>query len=391
MTHPDAAPPAPFHAAAPRPVDAARYRIHGVERIPTPSVCVYPDLVGGNIEQALRLAGGDPGRLRPHVKTHKTSEVARMLLARGVEKHKCATLSEAKLLVDAGVRDILVAYPVVGPNIDRFVNLVCDHPHAAFSVIADHPAPIQTLDERLESVGRSVEVLVDVDSGMGRTGVPLGPETVRLYRFLQERRRLQPGGLHVYDGHNEAPDVAERTRLVAQTRDQLRAVLAELRSGGLAVPRVVVGGSGSFHLWLDLASDEPAVEGSPGTFVFSDWNYHQRYPDYGMTPAALALTRVVSKPRSGRLTVDLGHKAVAGDVPAAQRVWFPDLSSQRIVRQNEEHLVVESPDADRYEPGDVLYAIPYHVCPTIALHRDLWVVENHEIAGQWRVAARDRL
>jgi D-serine deaminase-like pyridoxal phosphate-dependent protein len=391
MTQPNSAAPAFPFSAKPRPLDPERYRIHGVERIPTPAVCVYPEIVAENIDAALRLAAGDPARLRPHVKTHKTAEIARMLLARGVQKHKCATLAEAKLLVDAGVCDILVAYPVVGPNIDRFVNLVCDHPHAAFSVLADHPEPVRALDDRLDAVGRAVEVLVDVDVGMGRTGVPLGPDVVAFHRFLRERRRLRPGGLHVYDGHNEDPDLAERSRIVAGAADALRRVLGELRSAGFPVPRIVVGGSGSFHLWLDLAADLPALEGAPGTFVFSDWNYHQRYPDYGMTPAAVALARVVSKPRPGRLTLDLGHKAVAGDVPAPSRAWFFDLASWSIVRQNEEHLVLDTPDAGGFQPGDVLYAIPYHVCPTVALHRDLWVVENGEIAGQWRVAARDRL
>jgi D-serine deaminase-like pyridoxal phosphate-dependent protein len=175
-----------------------------------------------------------------------------------------------------------------------------------------------------------------------------------------------------------------------ETRQQVRDLVTTIRSCGLNVPRIVVGGSGSFHFWLEQSREDPIVEGSPGTFVFSDWNYHQRYPDYQMQPAAVVLTRVISKPRPGRLTLDAGHKAVAADKPAADRLWFFELSRWEILRHNEEHLVLDTPDGDRFELGDVLYALPYHVCPTIALYRELNVVEDGKVSGTWRVAARDR-
>lgn len=374
----------------PTALDASTYRVADVDRISTPCILVYPKIIAENLASAIQWADGDPKRLRPHVKTHKTIEIARMALDRGIAKHKCATLVEAKMLAEAGVRDILVSYPMVGPNIERFVGLVRDWPDVAFSVIADHPQPVAELSRRLEAIPRDIEVLVDVDSGMGRTGVPLGPSVVALMDKFAKAPRIRLGGLHVYDGHVESPDADGRHQAVAETRQKIRDLVATIRSRGLDVPRIVVGGSGSFHFWLEQSREDPIVEGSPGTFVFSDWNYHQRYPDYRMQPAAVVLTRVISKPRSGRITLDAGHKAVAADKPAADRLWFFELSRWEILRHNEEHLVLDTPDADRFHPGDVLYALPYHVCPTIALYRDLNVVEDGKVTGAWRVAARDR-
>jgi D-serine deaminase-like pyridoxal phosphate-dependent protein len=109
------------------------------------------------------------------------------------------------------------------------------------------------------------------------------------------------------------------------------------------------------------------------------------------TPAALLLTRVVSRPTKDRVTLDLGYKAVASDPPAGNRVMFPDLPDAKAVLQNEEHLVLETSQADRFQPGDELFAIPRHVCPTSAMHKDVYVVSAGKLIGNWKVAARDRV
>jgi D-serine deaminase-like pyridoxal phosphate-dependent protein len=105
----------------------------------------------------------------------------------------------------------------------------------------------------------------------------------------------------------------------------------------------------------------------------------------------LLLTRVISRPTATRITCDLGYKAVASDPPAGNRLFFPDLPDAKAVLQNEEHLVLETPLAERYQPGDELFAIPRHVCPTSALHKFVYVVSGGKLAGTWDVAARDRV
>ena len=162
--------------------------------------------------------------------------------------------------------------------------------------------------------------------------------------------------MHLYDGHNHQKDLAERRTAVqgvwqlgAKFRDQLVAA-------GLSVPRIVAGGTASFPVFAEI--DDPALELSPGTIVFNDWGYSDMYPDLVFQPAVLLLTRVISRPTPDRITLDLGYKAVASDPPAGSRVIFPDLPDAKAVLQNEEHLVLETAQAERFQPGDELFGDP---------------------------------
>ena len=371
-------------------VDLALYRIDDVTQVLTPSVAIYPDLIAKNIDRAILWAGGNPGRLRPHAKTHKTIQIVTMELERGISRHKCATLAEAEMLVRAGVKDILVAYPVVGPNAARIAAMAQTHRDIRFSVLVDHPISLANLAGACRQANCTMNVMVDLDGGMGRTGIAMGPAAIDLYRSIHEASNLRVDGFQLYDGNVEEPDPTLRQAIVDDHRERLTSFIRDVEAAGLTVPRIVVAGTGTFPLWLKWGDEEPRLEASPGTFVYSDWNYHCRFPDVDMVPAAIALTRVISKPRPGRLTCDLGHKAVAADPIAANRVHFLSLSQWEFVRQSEEHLVVDTPDADLFEPGDVLYAIPYHICPTCALHRDMLVVRDGRVIDRWTVVSRDR-
>jgi D-serine deaminase-like pyridoxal phosphate-dependent protein len=114
------------------------------------------------------------------------------------------------------------------------------------------------------------------------------------------------------------------------------------------------------------------------------------FPDLEFFPATALLTRVISRPTRDRVTLDLGYKAVASDPPAGSRLVLVDLPEAHHVLQNEEHLVIESPDAERYNPGDELLAIPRHICPTVALHKSAYVVSQGRVVDRWDVVARDR-
>jgi D-serine deaminase-like pyridoxal phosphate-dependent protein len=124
--------------------------------------------------------------------------------------------------------------------------------------------------------------------------------------------------------------------------------------------------------------------------VFHDCGYAGEFPEMQFQPAALLFTRVISRPTKDRLTCDLGYKAVASDPPKGQRVQFPDLPDAEQVLQNEEHLVLQTPQAENYRPGDALLAIPRHICPTTALHRFVYVVDGGRLADRWEVTSRDR-
>jgi D-serine deaminase-like pyridoxal phosphate-dependent protein len=136
-------------------------------------------------------------------------------------------------------------------------------------------------------------------------------------------------------------------------------------------------------------STVPGAECSPGTCALHDASYGSKFPDLPFTPAAVLLTRVISRPRPGRITLDLGHKAVAAD-PVGARLVLPDLPDAIIGGQSEEHLVVDVPNAEAFPPGTHFFAIPMHVCPTVALHRRAYVIRDGELVDEWEVTARDR-
>jgi D-serine deaminase-like pyridoxal phosphate-dependent protein len=363
------------------------YAIADTSQILSPGLVIFRDLVEKNLDEIVRVAG-NASRLRPHCKTHKMREIVQMQLARGIVKHKCATIAEAEMLAEVGVKDIFLAYNPVGPNIGRVVRFVERYPQVSFAVTADHPGPIAALGDALASASKSVGVLLDIDCGQHRTGIPADAAARTLYEQLARTKGLVPAGLHLYDGHNHQSNVNERREAVMAAWQPAEALRDDLLAVGVPVPRIVAGGTGSFPIFA--AIKDAAIELSPGTIVFNDWGYSEMFPDLKFTPAALLLTRVVSRPTSEWVTLDLGYKAVASDPPAGNRLRFIDLPDAKAVLQNEEHLVIETSEAGHFQPGDELLAMPRHVCPTCALHQQVTVVSGGRVVGTWKVAARDR-
>jgi D-serine deaminase-like pyridoxal phosphate-dependent protein len=366
------------------------YHLADVADVFSPGLVFYPEFIRQNIARVVELAGG-PQRLRPHVKTHKTREIARLQLDAGVTKHKCATIAEAEMLADAGAPDVLIAYPLVGPNLRRLAALARKFPGTQFAALIDQPAGAEGLSHAATEAGRNIGFALDLDVGQHRTGIAAGDSALSLYERAAKLPGLTPEGLHAYDGHNHQDSREERE---SSARTGLAPVLElrdALRRRGLPVPRVVAGGTPTFPVYAAMR-DEPDLECSPGTYVLHDHGYGSRYPDLtGITPAAVLVTRVVSRPTANRVTLDLGNKSVAADPALPKRVHLLDVPEYTVAGQSEEHLVVETPAADRFKPGDVVYALPGHVCPTVALHREALVAENGRVAGRWAIAARDRV
>lgn len=365
----------------------ARYPLDDPSALLSPSLLIFRDLVRRNIETMIAMAR-DPGRLRPHVKTHKMPALVRLMEEMGVRKHKCATIAEAEMLARAGAADVLIAYPLVGPNIARLSALVDAYPVTTFRATVDDPNVAQALSDAMKERPRSLSVLVDLDVGMGRTGIAPGDAAFDLYRKVQSLPGLTADGLHAYDGHLRDRDLAGRRSAATPGMERVLALAARLRAADIPIPRIVLGGTPTFP--VHAAREEPEVECSPGTCVLHDGSYSEKFPDLPFTPAALLLTRVISLPRPGRLCLDVGHKAVAAD-PAGARLTLLGVSDATLGPQSEEHLVVDTPHADEFPPGTPLLAIPTHICPTCALHRWVYVVEGGNVVDRWDVEARDRV
>lgn len=367
--------------------DAFSLNINDTSGIISPGLVLFREIMEFNLDEMARQAG-DINRLRPHCKTHKMPEVIRILLDRGITKHKCATFAEAEMLAGCGVKDICLAYNMVGPNVQRAVAFKEAYPDVTLIVTADHLGPLQQLSAAAVAADQEVEVLIDLDTGQHRTGIEYGPEAVELYRQMHELPGIIPGGIHLYDGQNHQTDLQERIDAVTACWQTASALKADLEQQGMTVPRVVAGGTGSFPIYASLG--DPVIEASPGTNIFFDSNYGKMFPDLKYIPAMRILSRVISCPSNGRVTFDLGYKACASDPPAGSRVVIPSISDADAVLQNEEHLVIKTDSHSEFTPGDEILAIPAHVCPTSALHKSVYVVENGEVVDQWEITARDR-
>ena len=366
--------------------EAPLFAVHDLDALLSPSLVVFLERVDRNLAAMVEMARG-ADRLRPHVKTHKMPAMIRRLEALGVRKHKCATIAEAEMVARAGGTDILLAYPVVGPNLGRLARLIAAYPTTTFRATVDHPRSAERLSAAMAEVGRHLATLVDLDIGMGRTGIaPIAG--IELAELVHQLPHLDFDGLQAYDGHIRNADLAERVEAAALGLTIVQQVRQRLLDLDLPVNRLVLGGTPTFP--IHAAVDLPGVECSPGTVVFHDAGYARAFPDLPFEPAAALLTRVVSRPRAGRACLDLGHKAVAAD-PAGARLVLVDLPDATLVGQSEEHLVIEGTGVDALEPGDPLWAIPTHICPTCALHSWVYVVEGGEVVDRWGVEARDRV
>ena len=353
--------------------------------VPSPALLVYPDRVEENIRRMVAITGG-PARLRPHMKTHKLPEVIRLQMAQGITKFKCATIAEAEMVAGCGVRDVLLAYQPVGPNVRRLIQLVKKFPDAKFSAIVDDAEAIRALSETCEAERLTLEVLLDIDVGMQRSGVAPGPKAVELYRLLHQSNGVLAGGLHVYDGHIHDRDPETRKAVCDAAFAPAQALRLELKAAGMPVPTVIAGGTPTFA----IHARRPDVECSPGTCVFWDHGYGVKVPDLDFLPAAVLFTRVISRPGVNRLCLDLGHKAVAPENPHP-RVHLLALPEVKFVMQSEEHLVVETERAGEFPVGTALYGIPWHICPTVALHGQVVVVRDGRATERWKVTARERV
>jgi D-serine deaminase-like pyridoxal phosphate-dependent protein len=364
-----------------------RYRLLDTESQRSPSLLFYRSFIESNLRRALELVG-DPARLRPHVKTHKTAEIVRMEQARGITKHKCATLREAEMLAQTGATDVLLAYPIVGPNRRRLADLMSRFSSTEFKALVDDIAAAEALSRTMTEAGLRLKVLVDLDVGMHRTGIAPGEGAIALYRRVAELPGLEPYGLHAYDGHNRATVVSDRDALSEECLETARGLRRRLERDGLPVPLLVMGGTPPFPFY----AKQTDVESSPGTFVLHDCGYGDALPDLGFVPAALLFSRVISRPTAELATIDLGHKAIAADpIGARGAIW--NVPGAVPKGQSEEHWVIEltDPTTRNLKVGTPVYVCPTHICPTVALHTEAHVVVDGRVLERWKIAARDRI
>ena len=365
------------------------YRVPNIENVLTPALVVYPEVISSNIEQTLRLLDGDANRWRVHIKTAKLDYTLRMLVERGVGNFKCATTLELLVACHSGAKDVLVAYPMVGANARRVNKIAESCPQVHISVLAENEKQIQ------QWRGHRVGVFLDINPGMNRTGIEQshGTEVVKLARAVRDAG-LEFRGLHYYDGQYGGLEERKRTAAAHAGYDSLLKVVSEVEASGVKVLEVITAGTPTLPCSLayqGFREQKFVHRVSPGTIAYNDaTNLAQLPTEYGLRPAVLVLTRVVSHPRAGVVTCDAGHKAVSADagVPTCVVVGHPELTP---LSPSEEHLpMAVAGDASGPEVGDALYLLPRHVCPTVNNFDCALLVRNGKIEALEKVTARGR-
>jgi len=371
------------------------YQIENPEDVPSPALLVWPERVEQNIRRMVEIVEGRVEHLRPHVKTHKLPQVMEMQIAAGITACKVATIAEMEMAAEAGVPDILLAYQPVGPNIRRLLELHRKYPNVKIAALVDDPNVVDTISSVFSSGGAVLPLYLDVDCGMHRTGIEVGPAAAAVCKHVSESSAVEFAGLHVYDGHVHDVPVADRESNSVAAFEPVLAFLRTLRDQGTPVKHIVGGGSPTFGVHARRALSEEfsdiSYQCSPGTTLYWDAGMEAHFPDLGFNTAAAVLTRVVSKPLEGRLCLDLGHKAVAAEQEIGNRVRFPELPDANPVIQNEEHMMLETSRSGDFAIGDELFGIPWHICPTVALHQEAVIIRDGRATGErWEIRARGR-
>lgn len=361
------------------------FQLHHPGEVLSPSLLFGWAGIQNNLQRMLAIAG-TPTRLRPHMKTHKTREITNLYLEHGITKHKCATLQEAEVLAECGVHDVLIAYPMVGPNQQRLCYLAARYPDTSFAVLGDDREMLQLLDRTAKANGVKLGLFVDFNVGQDRTGLLQEPAWLA---DLKQFTQLSLVGVHLYDGHNTSTKSEERQAQVQRTYQRACEVRAHLQQLSTTSLEIVLGGTPAFLL-LSNHIDDAHVTFSPGTCILHDAGYQQKYPELGFVPAAAVLTRCISRPAPNLVTFDIGTKAICADPPFGMRVHLVGLEHAKCTLHNEEHYVVETDQASRWKPGDMTYAIPMHICPTVAMYNEAHLIENGKLTKTIKIAARSR-
>jgi len=361
------------------------FTIKNIDKVDSPALLVFPERIKQNIRAAIDMIG-DLNRLRPHIKTNKSPEAVQMMMDEGVRKFKCATISEAEILGQCLAPDVLLAYQPLGPKLDRFIQLIKKYPATVFSCLVDNKDAAKEQATAFDSHGLVVSVYVDVNVGMNRTGISPGKEMLELYSYCHNAKGVKITGLHVYDGHIRDMNIETRTATCNKAFEPVEKIKNEIEKAGLPAPVIIAGGSPTFP----IHAKRMEVECSPGTFIYWDKGYSDLCPEQPFLSAAVLITRVISLPAGNIICTDLGHKSVAAENSIDKRIFFLNVPGLTPIGQSEEHLVLQSAGNHSYKTGDVLYGMPFHICPTVALYESVFVVEDSVVKAEWRNMARDR-
>jgi 3-hydroxy-D-aspartate aldolase len=357
----------------------------------TPVLILDVDALDRNIHRMAALAADHRVALRPHAKTHKSVDIARRQIAAGAVGVCCAKIGEAEVLAAGGVAGILITSPVAAPAaIERLAKLAATA--EGLMAVVDHPSVAGRIDAALASAGTRLDVVIDIDPGIARTGVASAEAAVALAKAIAASPNLAYRGVQFYCGSQQhIESYADRRAAIVERTAYLQTVIAALAETGFA-PEIVTGsGTGTHRIDLDLGV---FTELQAGSYVFMDKQYLDcDLVDGGEPPFEVSLSvdaRVVSANHSGLVTIDAGFKSLStdGGVAVVQR-GAPETAFFAFM--GDEHAALIAPDiGTQLAPGDPVSLIVPHCDPTVNLYDNYHVVAGDTLVDIWPVGARGR-
>lgn len=358
--------------------------------IDTPALVIDMERVEANISSMATRAKESGVRLRPHTKTHKMPDIARLQIDAGASGITCAKLGEAEVMVSAGFDDILIAFPIYGAS--KLARLQALREEARIQVTLDSLEVARGLGALGVASGHDVEVLVEVDTGLHRMGLDPGAPTIELVTRLVEIKGIHVVGFLTHAGHAYGVhDQSERTTLVHREMDDLLSTQQRLGELGIEVREISVGSSPTV---LDEMRHSGVSEVRPGTYVFNDTTMIRHGVATQDSCAARVIATVVSRPSHDRFVVDAGTKCLTSD-GAGEPGWIQFAGREELSMEfmNEEHGVgrIDVSRGDTLSIGDKVLLIPSHVCPVINLFDHAISTRGERVVGQLEVAGRGKV
>lgn len=355
----------------------------------TPALLVDLDRMEANIARMADLARRHGVRLRPHTKTHKCPDIARIQIKNGASGITCAKLGEAEVMAAAGLDDILIANEIIGEQkYRRLVNLARK---IKLCTAIDSQYGARTLNDFLEKENQTLDVVIEINCGQDRAGVQPGDEALHLAKFIATQNRLHLRGLMTHGGHVYNASTQEAIAKIGRQEGEVMVETAELlRKHGFDVETVSVGSTPTAEHCSSVAG---VTEMRPGTYVFYDLTQVDLFSCALKNCALSVLATVTSRPTSDRSILDAGKKSLTSD-PAGRtgrKSGYGLVPSRNCIisRLSEEHAIIES-ECD-FDIGDKVKIIPNHACVVVNMFDKMYGMRNGEVEKEFQIAARGKV
>lgn len=359
--------------------------------IDTPQLIVSEEILQRNIAEMASFAKSIGVNLRPHIKTHKCLEIARLQIAAGATGITCAKVGEAEVMVnEGGIDDVLLAYPIFGAK--KYERIVALMEKARIAVAIDSAAAVEAIGKAMAHHERIIDIYIEVNTGQNRSGVMWGDETVGMAQTIDRHPNLRLTGIMTHEGHVGMMGPDDIAAAAKEAGEKMVQTAGMVRAKGIDLKTVSVGSTPAARL-------TPTVQGitemRPGTYVFNDNSLFRFGDDWTVDDcAARFVATVVSRAADDRCVIDAGSKTLALDGNKVRPghgfiVGHPDVVISKL---SEEHGVCELPAGEEgFQVGDTVEVIPNHICPTVNLMDEMAIVRDGKVIDYWKVAARGKV